>query len=798
MAPPRTKSRAKTTRRRKKPDPGRPWLRQVLWWAFEIFIWSSILAVVIGGIYAYQIDSELTEKFEGKRWKLPSQVYSDAMTVIPGTLVTTSGMIERLQRMNYQEVMREPTQPGEYRRKEGQLEIFLRRFEYPEETVEPHFVRLWLSGNAVSKIYDVTNGRQLYVLKIDPELIGRFFGQVQEARRIIPWHDIPKSLVWSVVAVEDAAFFRHHGINIKGIMRAVLKGLSRFSFREGGSSITQQLVKNFYLSPERTVSRKLKEMVMAIVLEMHYPKEKIFEVYINEIYFGQSGSVSICGLGEAAEFYFGKRAEELTLAESALLAGLIRSPAGYDPRRHEERAKIRRDYILSRLAKTPKALEEIGVVAEDLDKAKEQEMAVHRHLPPRTIAPYFIGLLRSQLAQTYGEESLQSEGLQIFTTLDVATQRMAENAVKTSIEQLEKNNRSLRVEDANKLQAAIVVIEPSTGYVRAMMGGRDYVSSPYNRVVQMKRQVGSVFKPFIYTAGFLRAHEDRDFEFTGATLVEDAPLSITTGGRKWSPQNFDRKFEGTITVRRALEKSRNVPTVRLAMNIGLDNIVDTARAMGVTADLPKYPSLSLGVAEMSPLEVAVAFATLANQGYYNEPITIRDVVDQQGHVLKKRRVKTRRALPSEVAYLMTHLMQGAVNHGTGGAVRRLGFKLPVAGKTGTTNDAKDAWFVGFTPSILAAVWVGFDRNRNVGLTGAAAALPVWTRFMLAHTRGQAAQKFDPPPGIVFRKICQNSGLLSRYNCPNVREEAFESGHEPEEECNVHRDGVLDFFRNREQ
>jgi penicillin-binding protein 1B len=800
MAGPRVRSRKSSPKAAASPSRLRRIVTVLLWWGFEAFVWVSFVLIVAGALYGFAIDDQLRDRFEGNRWKLPSHVYSDSLTVIPGDLLSTTGLVERLYRLNYQEVKTndEPLdKPGQYRRNKASLEIYQRRFGYPGETREPRPVELLLGGEAVTKIINRQSGEELFVLEVEPELIGRFFGQVQEERRIIPYEKIPPALVWSVVAVEDAAFFDHHGINIKGIARAFIKGVVNLRFREGGSSITQQLVKNLYLSPERTITRKLKEAVMALALEMHYPKEKLFEVYINEIYFGQSGSVSICGLGEAAKFYFGKDPEDLTLAEASLVAGLIRSPAGYNPRKHVERAKIRRDYILDRLAKMPEAKRQLGLTVADLGAAKNQELSVDRHMPPRTIAPYFIEFLRQQLERTYGADVLQSEGLRIFTTLDVAAQRSAEGAVKRTLEELEANNKSLQVTGDNKLQAAMVVLEPSTGYVRAMIGGRGYADSPFNRAVQMSRQVGSTFKPIVYTAAFLRAYDDSDFEFTPATLVDDSPFSKMSGGKKWSPKNYDKQFLGQITVRRALEKSRNVPTARVGLDVGIDNVIRTARAMGVTADLPPYPSLTLGVAEMSPLELTAAFATLANQGYYNAPIAIRDVVDQTDAVLEKRRVKPRRALPSQVAYLTTHILEGVIDRGTGYGARRLGLRIPAAGKTGTTDDAHDAWFAGFTPNTVATVWVGFDRERNVGLTGAAAALPIWTRFMLDYTRGQTGAAFDPPPGIVFRKICQESGLLAHSNSKKVVEEAFIEGTEPTEESPLHRDGVLDFFNKKE-
>ncbi len=793
MANPRIKKRNTRAGRKKAGGGARAFWHYPLWWAFDAFVWVSFVLVLAGGLYALSIDKDLRMRFEGNGWKLPSHVFSDSLTVIPGDLLTTTGLPDCLRRLNYQEVAATPDRAGQYHRGKASLEVFLRRFDYPGETRPARLVKMLLGGDAVTKIFDANTGAELFMLEVEPELIGRFFGQVQEERQVIPYEAIPKSLVWSVVAVEDAAFFRHHGINFKGILRAFLKGIVRLGFKEGGSSVTQQLVKNVYLSPARTITRKMREAVMAVVLEMHYPKEKLFEVYINEIYFGQSGSVSICGAGEAAKFYFGKDADELSLAESALLAGLIRSPAGYNPRKHVERAKIRRDYILDRLAKMPEAMAELGVTVDDLDQAKSQELSIDRHLPPRTIAPYYIEFLRQQLSRTYGEDVLQGEGLRIFTTLDVAAQRMAEKAVTRTLEELEKNNKKLQVNDGNKLQAAFIALEPSTGYVRAMVGGRDYVQTPFNRAVQMKRQVGSTFKPFVYTAAFLRAFEDRDFKFTAATMIQDKPFSIKSGGERWSPRNFDRKFEGDITARRALERSRNVPTARVAMNVGIENVIRTARDMGVTADLPPYPALSLGVAEMSPLELASAYSTLANQGYYTAPIAIRDVMDQTGIVLEKRRVKPRRSLPAQVAYQTTHILEGVVDRGTAASVRRLGLKVPAAGKTGTTNDAKDAWFVGYTPRMLAAVWVGFDRDRNVGLTGSRAALPIWTRFMLEFNRGRPGEGFEPPSGVVFRKICQKSGLLAHYNSPDVVEEVFVEGTEPTEESPLFRDEVLDFF-----
>ncbi|MCZ7585596.1 MAG: penicillin-binding transpeptidase domain-containing protein [Deltaproteobacteria bacterium] len=341
----------------------------------------------------------------------------------------------------------------------------------------------------------------------------------------------------------------------------------------------------------------------------------------------------------------------------------------------------------------------------------------------------------------------------------------------------------------------MIAIQPQTGFIRAMVGGRDFYESQFNRITQARRQVGSVFKPFVYAAGFLRAYEDPAFSFTPATLVDDAPFTVTNpGSPPWTPHNYDGKYEGTVNARHALQKSRNVPTAKFAMEIGIDRIAGLAHRMGITSGLPEFPSLSLGSADLSPMEVASAYSTLANQGTHAEPLAIRDVVDANGRVLEKKPVEIERVVQPEVAYLTTSLMESVINHGTGARARALGFRHPAAGKTGTTNDYKDAWFVGFTPKILAAVWVGFDDNRELRLTGSAAALPIWTKFMISQLSKSVPVPFEVPERIVRRKIDPESGMLAGFDCPQFTEEVFLEGTEPEEECELHSDSVLDFFK----
>ncbi|MBZ0273432.1 PBP1A family penicillin-binding protein [bacterium] len=745
-----------------------------------------ISLMAAGAVYAYSITDDLVMRFEGKRWKVPSRVYSDSLTLLPGDSIASVGLVDRLTRLQYQPIESGRPQAGEYRQGPNELVIHLRDFDYPWEPVKGYAFRLTLKDGVIRGIENFDTGDELPAVEIEPELIARFFGEFQEDRDIVRYVEVSPHLRNAIVTVEDKRFYRHHGIDPFGFARAMVKNLIARKVVQGGSTITQQLVKNFFLSAERTYARKAKEAVMAIVLEMIYDKDAIFEAYLNEVYFAQEGPVSISGVGQASRHYFGRDVRSLGLAESALLAGLIRSPASYNPNTQMERARARRDLIVRRM------FESDLITRGQAEEALARDVRVLKRKPTRTIAPYFIDFLRRQLEARYGPDILIGEGLSIFTTLDVNTQRNAEAALTEGLSQLEADFPNLYKEGGP--QGAIVVTQPQTGFIRAMVGGRDYYESQYNRAVQSRRQVGSVFKPFVYTAGFLRAAEDPAFAFTPATVVEDEPYTVEQAGSpNWTPQNYDRQYRGSVTIRDALVHSMNVPTARLAMEVGIDRVASLAYKMGITTPMPEFPALSLGSADLSPLEVANAYSTLANQGTWAAPLSIRDIVDARGEVLEKKPVELRNVMPAEVAYLTTSVMQDVINRGTAQRARGMGFTHPAAGKTGTTDDHKDAWFVGYTPRLLAAVWVGFDEDRNVGLAGSRAALPIWTRFMQAQLAGSEPTPFEEPAGIVHRDVCTESGKLAIYDCPAVRNEVFVKGTEPGEECEIHQDSLIEKF-----
>ncbi len=762
----------------------------ICWWGFNLGFVFALLVILLGGYYAYTVTGPLVERFEGKRWKVPSRVFSDTLTLLPGLSVDEIGLVDRLKRLNYRQTDGEPAEEGEYRATESRIDIFLRDFRYPWENAKGYKLRVEVGGGIIEKLVDIS-GDELPSAEIEPELIARFFGDQQEDRDLVRVEEVSEHLKNAIVAVEDKRFYHHFGVDPIGFTRAMVTNILHLRMVQGGSTITQQLVKNFYLTSERTFNRKAKEAAMAFVLEMIYDKDAILEAYLNEVYFAQEGSVSVCGVGQASRYYFGRDVRTLGLAESALLAGLIRSPAGYNPTTRVERAKLRRDYILERMAEDKKITET------DAELAKAQEIRVLQRTPAKTIAPYFIDFLRSQLDEKYGPDILVSEGLSIFTTLDVQTQHNAEQAMLDGLETLEKENPKLVASNKPPLQGAIIVLQPQTGFIRAMVGGRDYYQSQFNRAAQAKRQVGSVFKPFVYTAGFVRSIEDPGFHLSPSTVVVDEPFSVNVpGSGLWTPGNYDDKYEGEMTVRRALEQSRNIPTVKVAIDVGIPKIIEVAHRMGIDSELPKYPSIALGSADLIPLEVAGAFGTLANEGTHAEPMAVRDIVNPEGKVLEKKPVQIAQAIPPEAAYMTTSILQGAIQRGTGRRAITMGFTHPAAGKTGTTNDFKDAWFVGYTPRLLAAVWVGFDDNRKVGLPGGSAALPIWARFMIAQFSKSRPVEFASPGKVVKKKVCLASGKLAVYDCPDVIEEEFVEGTEPTQECDMHKDSILEFFKSK--
>ncbi|MFY9551845.1 MAG: PBP1A family penicillin-binding protein [Thermoanaerobaculia bacterium] len=723
--------------------------------------------------------TRVAQRFEGRRWNLPSRIYSDLYVLRPGDAATPAGLTAKLERLFYQDVATAPERPGHFRREKDALEIHTRAFRYPGRSFPSLTLRLTFGGGRVKTVTD-PSGQNVPALTLEPELLGSVFSAEMEDRTVIRLADAPRSLVDAVLVTEDRDFYRHGGVSVRRLFGAALATL-RGGMKQGGSTLTQQLVKNLYLSPERTVRRKALEAVMAVVLDARYSKDEILEAYLNEIYLGRRGAIGITGVGEAARYYFGKEVSDLDLAESATLAAMIRAPNAYSPFRNPERTRERRNLIL-RLMREEGRIDDAAMKA-----AMEEPVTARTRVEERTKAPHFVDFVKGELAERYGAQ-LQTEGLQVYTTLDVDLQQAAQRAVTQGLDSLEKAYRRL-ASAATKapLQGALIVLEPQTGGVRALVGGRDYQLSQFNRVTQARRQPGSLFKPFVYLAAFAR----RDLEppVTPATILLDSPITVEWGTRseeeQWTPRNYDGQYRGRMTARQALEKSINIPTVRASLMAGLPHVIGAARAAGIESRLRGYPSVALGAFELSPMEVAGAYAALANSGVRVKPNAIVGVMTGDGTVLDRKASELLPSLPADAVFLVDSILRGAVDRGTAAGARARGLTGVLAGKTGTTNDGRDAWFVGFSPRFLAAVWVGYDDNRGLNLSGTQAAVPLFADFARSVPSQLFAEGFPVPSDIVTAEIDPDTGFLATSGCPRTMTEVFIEGTAPTLSCREH-------------
>ncbi|HMF47535.1 MAG TPA: PBP1A family penicillin-binding protein [Candidatus Saccharimonadales bacterium] len=697
--------------------------------------------LVFGAWFLKKWEQQVTEKFEGQKWRFPSKVYSDSYLLYVGINLRLDDLAEKLRRLGYYETQSAPKSKGEYRvaKADGAVDIFLHDFSYPTEQVKGFPVRIVLHGNFVSRIENPTNGKEMFSLELEPELVTGLYKLIWQERRVVKLSEVPPLLIKSILAIEDERFYSHHGVDPIGVLRAMWVNLRSFSFQQGGSTLTQQLMKNFLLTDERTLTRKIPEAVMALIAERKYSKDVILENYLNEIYLGQRGSQGIFGVWEAAQFYFSKPLSDLTVGESALLAGLIRAPNRLSPYKSAEAATKRRNVVLGKL------------LDDQIINRKQYDTALREKLPQRALAkvtndaPFYVDYLRRELEQNYSNDVLTQEGLRIFTSLDLQLQRIADRALTEGLKKLEASHPALKKKGADdSLEGAIIVLRPQTGEIKAMIGGRNYQKSQFNRVFQARRQPGSIFKPFVYLAALMYGGQS-GVRYTPDTVLNDSQFTWSYDGQEWQPNNYNNEYFGAVTFRRALESSLNSATGRVAQDVGIRRVRDLAYRLGIQSPLPTVPSLALGSAEVTPLEVAVAFSTLANNGVRTRPLAVKQVIDQNTKVLEKRDVRVEQVVSPQLANAMNQLLKGVLDRGTATGARRLGFTRPAAGKTGTTNDYKDAWFVGYTPDLLAVVWVGFDGQSKLNLSGADAALPIWTEFMKAATASMPVTDFVGPP-----------------------------------------------------
>ena len=720
--------------------------------------------LVFGAWYLKRLEDTVTEKFEKPFSSFPSKIYSDSHLLYVGINLRLDELADKLRRLGYFEVQAAPKRKGEYRVvRQGLMEIFLHDFDFPGEKRPGVPVRISMKGSMLGRIENLASGKDMFDLELEPELVTGLYERIWQERKLVKLADVPPLLVKSILAVEDERFYSHSGVDPIGILRAMWVNVRRMSFQQGGSTLTQQLMKNFFLTDERTLSRKIPEAIMALIAERKYSKETILENYLNEIYLGQRGSQGIFGVSQAAQFYFAKPLSDLTLGESALMAGLIRAPNRLSPYRSTDAAIKRRNVVLTKL------------LDDRIITRRQYETAMREKLPDRPLvkvsndAPFYVDYLRRELDENYSNAVLTKEGLRIFSSLDLQLQRKAEHALVEGLKKLEASHPALRRKGNDSLEGAIIVMRPQTGEIKAMVGGRNYQKSQFNRVFQAKRQPGSIFKPFVYLAALMYGGQS-GVRYTPETVINDSQFTWNYDGKEWHPNNYNNEYFGAVTFRRALEGSLNSATGRVAQDVGIRRVREIAQRLGIQSPLPVVPSLALGSAEVTPLEVAVAFSTIANGGVRTRPLAVKLVMDQDAQPLEKRDVRVEQVINPQLAHMMNNLLKGVLDRGTATAARRMGFTRPAAGKTGTTNDYKDAWFVGYTPDLLAVVWVGFDGQSKLNLSGSEAALPIWTDFMKSATANMPAIDFvqpDPPPESA-------EGMTSNCNPSNREGEVSEA------------------------
>lgn len=726
-------------------------------------------AVAVFAGYVY-LSRAIEERFAGRLWSVPAVVLSHSLMIYPGMPLSAARFEEVLAARGYRMSAASMPSPGEYVRAHNAIRVHFRDFSYPGTALKARQVLVGFQGDRVLSLEE--SGASRPYVEVEPVVLARLFGEKRESRLLVRLQEVPDHLIKAVIAIEDRRFFEHRGIDAWGIARALWTDLMAGRIVQGGSTITQQLVKNYFLEPERTVKRKLLEAAMALVLEARYSKEAILEMYLNEIYLGQWRSMAIHGVGEAAQFYFGRNVEDLSLGESAVLAGMIQAPNRYSPYRNLDLCRERRNLVLQRM----RDLE--FITAQVYRQAQSEPIRTAPRAAFGTVAPYYIDLVKAQLEALYSKETLASEGLAVYTAYHPEMAWEAEKAVREGLAELERHNPRLQVEDpTERLQAAMVVVHPKTGALTALVGGRDYALSTFNRALQAHRQPGSAFKPFVYLTAL--------DQLTPISPLEDVPKVYHVGGMVWTPRNYDGRYRGLVTVQEALTYSLNAATVNMAAHIGFEQVVQTARRLGFRSRLDPYPSLALGAFEVTPLELAGAYAALANEGQRPELMTIRKVVTPKGTVLERRHVEMTTVTSAAKAFLITHMLQNVVEEGTARGLSTLGITFPCAGKTGTTSDYRDSWFVGYTSDVLALVWVGFDDNRSTGLSGATGALRLWARFMRSIRPWISPQPFAVPPGVVERLVCAESGQPATAECPLTRPVYFLEELVPSGACPLH-------------
>jgi penicillin-binding protein 1B len=734
----------------------------------------------------------VNDRLHGERERTIPRVYARPVELRRGQSMSQLELIARFNDLGYAQ---RPTvdAPGQFAVEANAIAVRPRGGEQSGRTIRVTFPPRTRQGAAqhIASIEVEGRGRDDVVRLDAPLLTALMTSAAREKRRHVPLATIPKRMQEAVLAIEDQSFYSHPGFNPIRLFMVGVTSIFTGEISGGTSTVTQQLARMFFLSDEFNAElqsgergrswgsrlRKAREIVMSVVLEQRASKDEILELYLNDVYLGQRGSFAIHGVAEASRIFFGKDVSNLSLAEAALIAGIIQSPVSRSPFNNPKRAVDRRNVVLRAMADEEYVTEE-----QSLRAIKEPLRVVARAVDNE--APYFVDMVGEQVAAGFPGVTTQSGAVDVFTTLDLNMQRSALDAVRNGLARVDKQLAGRRRRTTQRPQAALMAVDPRTGEILAMIGGRSYNVSQYNRALTSRRQPGSTFKPFVFLTALEESIDQARPDWTPASLVRDEPATITYEDKVWEPKNYD-DYDGEITWRRAIAMSRNMATIHVGEQVGFDKVAALWRRVNVGTPPAAYPSIALGVFELTPFEVAQAYTLFMNRGSVR-PLRAIDRIDAGGKQLRPPAATLTEVARPETTFLVTNMMRSVLNEGTGASARGNGFTHDAAGKSGTTNDLRDAWFVGFTPELLAVVWVGFDDNTPVGLTGSQAALPIWTDFMKAALAGRTNVPFPAPEGISWAEIDRDTGKLALPGCPRTINESFIAGTEPGDYCELHR------------
>lgn len=751
----------------------------------HLFLFLILFLAVLGLLRIGYLYVEVGKGIAENHSESPSIFYGRPLEISRGDHLGNIHFVERLNRLAYKKVTGKPSAAGTFSNERDHIRLFPRNRGNEKRFHQNTPVDIALHDGRVTTLTSSTGGA-LASIQLEPEEIGRMMSSKMESLHPVTLTAISHDLQNAILASEDKRFYYHFGIDVLAAVRALWINIKEQRFAQGGSTITQQLAKNFFLSPQKTVARKLREVELALALELRYTKKELLEMYLNKIYLGQAGARGIYGVEEAANFYFSKRARDLSLAEAALVAAIIHAPNRYVVSRNHKTAKDRRDKVLSKMQK-------LSMISEnDFLRASKVPIKLQSHSAPVHRSSYFIDYIQRITREELGTEKFYHKGYLYYTTLDPLQQAAAEEALARGLETIEKT----ALPAGEPLQAALVAIDPKTGSITAMVGGRNYGQNRFNRAVDAKRQSGSAFKPFVLLAALSQSLANHG-NITLSTLISGEPISLPTPEGTWTPTNFENKQYGKITIRKTIEDSVNTATVRLAHDVGFQEVLETARLAGVTSPLLPVPSMALGSFEVTPLELAYAYATLASGGVRFERFPLFSVTTADGDTIIARTGKRKQVFDPRVAYLAGYALEGVLTRGTAKEAKALNINFPASGKTGTTNGNRDSWFVSYTPDVVCAVWVGYDSGADTGLTGAAGALRINARFLRAFYSQAGPQTATTPEGIETAAIDPVSGFLATTLCPKTFNEAYLTGTAPKETCPDHPvNPVMDAVRNK--